>query len=734
MGLYDAMNNSPKEKKEKTLLKDIEGRPMVFGRSDALEYTPYVGTEKEVLAAAKARGDLYYIDPNNEVYPEQSTNRQNVEGWNEEMAKKRKAYEDDLYNTYKGGISKVPGNVIFGAEAPAVQSPTLPESVAYLDGTMPNKVVKPTVVPTATKEGAPAAKAETTEQRPAITAQTKPTMQWVMPGQSATHSAQGTPQGEVANPDVMQGLWNNINTTQKEHAAARRTSDVQERIRRGKERYFHERLVNDIRRMAKERGTPDEYWRTTTQTLAGENVGLRPEAQESAPVTPAKETSTPAAQATAEQPVTETKSETTEQTPAPKEQPVENGEYIELNGKRYKKVNFDEIPNNHAAARNAGYVLFKKPNGQITWANETEDINELGAFINGAWYEVVDNPIAKAAGRTFGIPQPTTTPAVQSTATTTQQEAAKDEVPAQPASTAQQTTKAPAATENAAGANPWKHTKNWWQPSTYVQDEEAYQKLILEQQRREERNEKRRRDRALIADLVNMGVALGSTAGGAVAVPEVPILSKKSNDKLRELREKQAALQLEFAKNRRKARQLDAQDFAKRVKAEVDAEKEAEKAAAIKAYRDEQLRLERERLEIAKKNAENKGKDNGSRNLKDTWTVEGKTYTDLFDAWVALPEDAMTWVIEEEGIVKVPSTTQMKADLAMYKKNKEAKKTTNKQQTNSNKTTTSNSSPQQAKEGNREPKKKEDKVGSSAMADLVKKAEEIMNNTPPSRR
>lgn len=634
MGLYDAMNNSQKEKKEKTLLKDIEGRPMEFGRSDALEYTPYVGTEKEVLAAAIARGDQYYIDPNNKKYPEQSMNRQNEKGWNNKMAEKRKAYEDDLYNTYKRGISKAPGNVIFGAEAPAVQSPTLPESVAYLDGTMPKKVAKPitaqtAAVPAATKEGAPAAKPGTTEQRPAITAQTKPTMQWVMPGQSATRSAQETPQGDAANPDVMQGLLNNINTTQTGHAAARRTSDVQERIRRGKERYFHERLVNDIRRMAKERGTPDEYWRTTTQTLAGENVGLRPEAQESAPVTPVKETSTPAAQATAEQPVTETKSETTEQTPATQEQPVENGEYIELNGKRYKKVNFDEIPNNHAAARNAGYVLFKKPNGQITWANETEDINELGAFINGAWYEVVDNPIAKAAGRTFGIPQPTTTPAVQSTATTTQQEAAKDEVPAQLASTAQQTTKAPAATENAAGANPWKHTKNWWQPSTYVQDEEAYQKLILEQQRREERNEKRRRNRALIADLVNMGVALGSTAGGAVAVPEVPILSKKSNDKLRELREKQAALQLEFAKNRRKARQLDAQDFAKRVKAEFDAEKEAKKDAETKAYRDEQLRLARERVEIAKKNAENKGKKSGSGNSSSNGNKDG-TY--LIDA------------------------------------------------------------------------------------------------------
>ena len=127
---------SEKNEKRNTVLKDIEGRPIVFGRSDVLEYTPYVGAAKEVLDAAIARGDMYYIDPNNKTWPEQSTNRQNIKGWNEKMAEKRNAYEDDLYNTYKRGISKASGNVIFGAEA---QSPTLPESVAYLDGTMPRQ-------------------------------------------------------------------------------------------------------------------------------------------------------------------------------------------------------------------------------------------------------------------------------------------------------------------------------------------------------------------------------------------------------------------------------------------------------------------------------------------------------------------------------------------------------------------------------------------------------------------
>ena len=697
MGLYDAMNNSPKEKKEKTLLKDKEASEI--GLIKGLVVDNFGEAREKGSQYRDAKGELqdgflgYKVNKKTgeeEVEPKATPIvGESAEKWRAKMVDARKRW-DDLAARIGSN------NTLYGAKV-AEDDRRLPESVAYLDGTMPRKVAK-----------------STTEQAQAA----------VVPTEQPTANAQKP----------------------KETESEARETDL-EKAGVVRERYpvtKDEDKIDDIRRMAKERGIPDEYWRTTTQTLAGENVGLRPEAQESAPVTPAKETSTPAAQATAEQPVTETKSESTEQTPAPKEQPVENGEYIELNGKRYKKVNFDEIPDNHAAARKAGYPIFRSPGGGIIGALEGNEVDNIGKYyaqINGEWYEVVDNPIAKDAGRTFGIPQPTATTAAQSTATTTQQEAAKDEVPAQPASTAQQTTKAPAATEN----DPWKYTKNWWQPSTYVQDEEAYQKLVLEQQRREERNEKRRRNRALIADLVNMGVALGSTAGGAVAVPEVPILSKKSNDKLRELREKQAALQLEFAKNRRKARQLDAQDFAKRVKAEVDAEKEAKKDAETKEYRDKRLKLEEERIAIAKQNAGNKGKNSGSGNSKDTWTVEGKTYTDVVDAWVALPEDAMTWVIEEEGIVKAPSTTQMKADLAMYKKNKETKKTTNKQQTNSNKktnkqqtnskkTTTSNSSPQQAKEGNREPKKKEDKVGSSAMADLVKKAEEIMNNTPPSRR
>ena len=114
-------------------------------------------------------------------------------------------------------------------------------------------------------------------------------------------------------------------------------------------------------------------------------------------------------------------------------------EYIEQNGKRYKKVNFDEIPNNHEAARAAGYTIFRNSNGGIIGALEGAEAKNKGNYfarIGGEWYEVVDNPIAKKAGRTFDIAQPTAavTPAKETSTPA-----------AQPATTEQARTPAPAA-------------------------------------------------------------------------------------------------------------------------------------------------------------------------------------------------------------------------------------------------------------------------------------------------
>ena len=109
-------------------------------------------------------------------------------------------------------------------------------------------------------------------------------------------------------------------------------------------------------------------------------------------------------------------------------------EYIEQNGKRYKKVNFDEIPNNHAAAREAGYTIFRNSNGGIIGALEGAEANNKGNYfarIGGEWYEVVDNPIAKKAGRTFGTAQPATTEQAQ-TPVATEAASQKEETPAAP--------------------------------------------------------------------------------------------------------------------------------------------------------------------------------------------------------------------------------------------------------------------------------------------------------------
>ena len=117
-------------------------------------------------------------------------------------------------------------------------------------------------------------------------------------------------------------------------------------------------------------------------------------------------------------------------------------EYIEQNGKRYQKVNFDEIPNNHAAARAAGYPIFRKPNGDITGALEGNEVKNIGNYyadINGEWYEVVGNPIAKKAGRTFDTAQPTAavTPAKETSTSAAQPETTEQALTPAPAAASQ---------------------------------------------------------------------------------------------------------------------------------------------------------------------------------------------------------------------------------------------------------------------------------------------------------
>ncbi len=166
---------SEKNEKRNTVLKDIEGKPMEFD----LAYDPYVGTAEEVRGLARARGDLMYENPKAAIR-EQGTQGFNEpeEDWKETMAENRKAYE----KKYKEKISKYPGNVIFGAKAPAVQSPTLPESVAYLDGTMPRKVAKPTAEQTqaqtpAVKEETPVSVAQATATEAVSQKEEMPTAQ-----------------------------------------------------------------------------------------------------------------------------------------------------------------------------------------------------------------------------------------------------------------------------------------------------------------------------------------------------------------------------------------------------------------------------------------------------------------------------------------------------------------------------------------------------------------------------
>ena len=146
-------------KKRKTLLKDVKGEPIGVIR------TGY----NENRDLARKYGEETFYKPG-KTYLISTKGGDTAKGWKADMAENREE-RDKLFKKSGSDVA------VYGVKV-AEDDRRLPESVAYLDGTMPKKVAKSTTaqaqtaaVPAATKEGAPAAKAETTEQRPAITAQ-----------------------------------------------------------------------------------------------------------------------------------------------------------------------------------------------------------------------------------------------------------------------------------------------------------------------------------------------------------------------------------------------------------------------------------------------------------------------------------------------------------------------------------------------------------------------------------
>lgn len=151
-----------KEKKEKTLLKDKEASEI--GLIKGLVVDNFGEAREKGSQYRDAKGELqdgflgYKVNKKTgkeEVEPKATPKfGETAEAWHTKMADARERWD-------KLAASIGSNNTLYGVKV-AEGDRGVPKSVAYLDGTMPRKVAKPTAeqteaVPAATKEGAPAA-------------------------------------------------------------------------------------------------------------------------------------------------------------------------------------------------------------------------------------------------------------------------------------------------------------------------------------------------------------------------------------------------------------------------------------------------------------------------------------------------------------------------------------------------------------------------------------------------
>lgn len=397
-----------------------------------------------------------------------------------------------------------------------------------------------------------------------------------------------------------------------------------------------------------------------------------------------------------------------------RKKPTAGEEYIEQNGKRYKKVNFDEIPNNHAAAREAGYTIFRNSNGGIIGALEGTEADNKGnyyASIGGEWYEVVDNPIAKKAGRTFGTAQPTaavtpaketSTPAAQPTTTTAEQSAAtaqtpvvKEEVPV--ATTQTPIPAAPTAVEDVQqNEDGGKKTILWpdrpeMEKGNYVEQTDAQIAQAQKSAAEQERRAKRDRDMAIISDIANLVTKGAAMHGGAWKIDKEEARSAVANDKLRALRESNSKLLAEYARQRMEAADAQRKERNAERKAEYDAAVDKAKLLASIARTDAELKEKKRHQEvledIAQQNADTrktaadnqgKGGGSGSGKVKDMryigdWAFDYNDDKAVVEAYSKMVQADPGKIITEEFVtsrgkkvekaVSNPSVNQMRRAL-----------------------------------------------------------------------
>ena len=142
----------------------------------------------------------------------------------------------------------------------------------------------------------------------------------------------------------------------------------------------------------------------------------------------------------------------------------------------------------------------------------------------------------------------------------------------------------------------YKYTAGWWQTPNFVEAEKKYQEAGKKQMEIAEKRAKRQRDLAIFGDLAKLGAQAYAKNGGVYKIDKFTPQTEIANEKLRKVRDNNAAQIMAYAERMRAAQQGDAANEQARMKAEYDysVADAAAKAKAAKDERDYQYKVDKD--------------------------------------------------------------------------------------------------------------------------------------------
>lgn len=186
---------------------------------------------------------------------------------------------------------------------------------------------------------------------------------------------------------------------------------------------------------------------------------------------------------------------------------------------------------------------------------------------------------------------------------------------------------------------------NWWQSPQLVAAETALQAEGKQQMQLQEQQARRERNAALLGDIARMGGQIWANKGGVWKIDRTEPASAAANTRLRELRERNGAIMMQYAQRMQEARRGDAKDAMAKEQTRIALQQQADRLQADNAYRQalaaQKQREERAALarweaeqavkmaELAEKTRANQAREQADN--KDFVTVNGRKFTKAAD-------------------------------------------------------------------------------------------------------